>query len=159
MNLRDPLKFIRNKFWKDTAVLQISGMITVVTSFVSSASLAYLLGSHGMGLFAVAVTLQVALYSIAHTGVVAATVSQVAAASARSLDEKVTIWLAFFAKVYLIFSAALVAVGWTFLVEPRRAPLIPLPLRRWAPSRSTGTSWPTTWRRLGSAWAACSSAI
>lgn len=112
MNLRDPLQRIRSKFLKDTLVLQISGMITVTTSFVSSASIAFLLGAHGMGLFAVAVTLQAAFYSLAHVGVVSATVSQLAAASTRELREKVTLWLAFFVKVYVLFSAVMIAVGW-----------------------------------------------
>ena len=65
-----------------------------------------------------------------------------------------------------VFEGIILAVGVISLLSLviisrtwRRAPLMPLSLRRWAPSRSTGTSWPTTWRRLGSAWAACSSAI
>ncbi|MCC7013662.1 MAG: lipopolysaccharide biosynthesis protein [Planctomycetes bacterium] len=111
MKFAHPLQLIRNKFFKDTLVLQISGMITVTTSFVSSASIAFLLGAHGMGLFAVAVTLQAAFYSLAHVGVVSATVSQLAAASARELHEKVTLWLAFFVKVYLLFSSVMIAAG------------------------------------------------
>lgn len=112
MRLPSPLRLIRDKFWKDAAVLQVSGMITVVTSFVSSASIAFLLGSRGMGMFAIAVTLQTAFYSLGHTGLVAATVSQLAAAHARGLREKTTIWVAFFVKVYLVFSAVLIGAGW-----------------------------------------------
>jgi O-antigen/teichoic acid export membrane protein len=112
VKLPSPLRLVRDKFWKDAAILQISGMITVVTSFVSSASLAFLLGAHGMGLFAVAVALQAGFYSLGHTGLVAATVSQLAAASARDLREKSTLWLAFFCKAYLIFSALLIGAGW-----------------------------------------------
>jgi O-antigen/teichoic acid export membrane protein len=112
MKLPSPLRLIRDKFWKDAATLQISGMITVVTSFVSSASIAFLLGSHGMGMFALAVTLQTAFYSLGHTGLVSATVSQLAAAISRDLRDKATLWIAFFVKVYLVFSAVLIGVGW-----------------------------------------------
>ena len=108
----NPLKLLRNKLLKDTATLQISGMLTVASSFVSSALIAFLLGSHGQGLFAVAVSMQALFYSLANVGLISATVSQVAAASSRDLRDKVTAWLAFLVKTYVLFSALLIAVGW-----------------------------------------------
>ena len=44
MSLRDPLRFIRNKFLKDAATLQVSGGLNQVSQLFSSIVIAYLLG-------------------------------------------------------------------------------------------------------------------
>jgi O-antigen/teichoic acid export membrane protein len=104
LNLRDPLEFIRNRFLKDAATLQVSGVLNQTSQLFSSVVIAYLLGAHGQGLFAVAVMLQALLYNLVSVGVVQATVSQVAAAAARELHDKVGDWLAFLVKTYVVVS-------------------------------------------------------
>jgi O-antigen/teichoic acid export membrane protein len=111
----DPLRFIRNKFLKDAATLQVSGLLNQLSQTVSSIVIAFLLGAHGQGLFAVAVMLQALFYNLVNIGVVQATVSQIAAASARELHDKVAAWLAFLVKTYLVFSAVLIGAGWFVL--------------------------------------------
>jgi O-antigen/teichoic acid export membrane protein len=111
----DPLRFIRNKFLKDAATLQVSGLLNQLSQILSSSATALLLGAHGMGLFVVAVMLQALFYNLINVGVVQTTVSQVAAASARDLDEKVAAWLAFLVKTYLVFSSILIGTGWFVL--------------------------------------------
>jgi O-antigen/teichoic acid export membrane protein len=117
VNLRDPLRFIRNKFVKDAATLQLSGLLNQVSQIVSSSVVAFLLGAHGTGQFVIAVMLQALLYNLVNVGVVQTTISQVAAASAREMREKVAGWLAFLVKTYLVFSTVLIGAGW--LVLPR----------------------------------------
>ena len=112
MSLRDPLRFIRNRFLKDAATLQVSGSLNHVSQLFSSVVIAYLLGAHGQGLFAVAVMLQALFYNLVNVGVVQATVSQVAAASARGLNDKVADWLAFLVKTYALASVVLVGAGY-----------------------------------------------
>lgn len=117
MNWRDPLRFVSNKFLKDAATLQVSGLLNQFSQLFSSVVIAFLLGAHGQGVFSVAVMLQALFYNLVNVGVVQATVSQVAAASARDMHEKVAGWLAFLVKTYLVFSAVLIGTGW--LVLPR----------------------------------------
>lgn len=115
MILRHPLRFIRNKFLRDAATLQVSGSLNQASQLFSSVVIAYLLGSAGQGLFAVAVMLQALFYNLVNVGVVQATVSQVAAASARELHEKVADWLAFLVKTYAVVSVVLVGAGYWVL--------------------------------------------
>jgi O-antigen/teichoic acid export membrane protein len=92
------LRALKTKFVKDTLTLQASGFLTQASGFAASAVLAFALGAHGQGLFVMAVTLQALLFSLVNVGVVQATVSQLAAANARGLHEKVAAWLAFLVK-------------------------------------------------------------
>lgn len=111
MKLHDPLRFIKSKLLKDTATLQVSGLINQASQLFSSIVLAFLLGANGQGLFAVAVMLQALFYNLVNVGVVQATVSQLAAASARGLRDKVADWLAFLMKTYFVVSAVLIGAG------------------------------------------------
>ena len=115
MSLRDPLRFIRNKFLKDAATLQVSGSLNQASQLFSSIAIAFLLGAPGQGLFVLAVMLQALFYNLVSVGVVQATVSQVAAASARDLHGKVGDWLAFLVKTYALVSIVLVGLGYFVL--------------------------------------------
>ena len=95
--------------------LQASGFINQGSQFLSSLLIAYLLGSHGQGLLAVAVMLQGLFYNFVHMGVVPATVSMVAASAARDMQEKVATWLAFLVKSYAVVSLLMVVGGWFLL--------------------------------------------
>ena len=113
MSLRsDPLGFIKNKFLKDTATLQVSSVLNQGSQIVSSIVLAFLLGAHGQGLFVLAMSLQGFLYNLMNVGVVQASVSQVAAAAIRNNADKVRQWLAFLAKAFLTINIVIIAVGW-----------------------------------------------
>jgi len=112
---RDPLEFIRNKFLKDTATLQVSSLLNQGSQIVSSIALAFLLGAHGQGLFVLAISLQGFLYNLLNVGLVQATISQVAAASVRDYRPKLTDWLAFLAKAFLVINVIIIAVGWFVL--------------------------------------------
>ena len=111
------LSLLRSKFVKDTLTLQASGFLTQASGFASSALLAFVLGAHGQGLFVMAVTLQALLFNFVNVGVIQATVSQVAAASTRGLEEKVAAWHAFLVKTYLFTGGLMVVVGYFALPE------------------------------------------
>ncbi len=111
--LRDKLrKLLSAKFVADTLALQASGMLTQLSGFAASALLAFALGSHGQGLFVMAVTLQALMFNLVNVGVIQATVSQVAAASTRDKRPKLADWLAFLVKTYLITSTLMIGVGY-----------------------------------------------
>lgn len=112
MSLRERLeRLARSKFVRDVAVLQASGVVIQATQIASSVALAHLLGAAGQGAFNVALMLQALVFFVVSVGLVPATVSQVAAASARGLEDKVAQWLAFLLKGVFLFSLAMVAVG------------------------------------------------
>ena len=106
---------LRNKFVRDTATLQVSGGLNQLGGVCSSILIAFFLGAVGQGRFAVAVVLQGLLYNLINVGSVQATVSQLAAASARGLTDKVSSWMAYLAKFYLLFNGILIALGWLCL--------------------------------------------
>lgn len=112
MSSRNPLQFIKNRFLRDAATLQVSGMLNQGSQLVSSVVIAYLLGAHGQGLFFSAAMLQALFYNMLSVGMVPAAVSQVAAAASRELKEKVADWLAFLVKSYLIVSAIMIGAGY-----------------------------------------------
>ena len=112
---RHPLRFIKNRFVRDAATLQVSGFLNQASQLVSSSLVAFLLGAHGQGLFVLAVALQALFYNLVNVGVVQATIAQVAAANIRDSRVKVAGWLAFLVKSYLIFSALLIGLGWLAL--------------------------------------------
>jgi O-antigen/teichoic acid export membrane protein len=111
----DPRTWLASKLMKDTATLQVSAMLNQASQLVSSIVLAYLLGSHGQGMYFLAIALQAVVYNLVNVGVVAATTTQVAAASVRDSREKVAGWLAFLAKANVIFSLGVIALGWWLL--------------------------------------------
>jgi O-antigen/teichoic acid export membrane protein len=108
----DPRQWLKSRLMKDTATLQVSSMLNQASQLVSSVVLAFLLGAHGQGMYFLAITLQAVVYNLVNIGVVAATTSQVAAASVRDHRDKVAGWLAFLVKANVIFSAGVIVIGW-----------------------------------------------
>ena len=109
------LATLRNKFLRDTATLQVAGGLNQLSQVLSSVLVAFLLGAVGQGRFAVAVVLQGLVYNLINVGSVQATVSQLASASARGLVAKVSAWMAYLAKFYLLFNGLLIVLGWLLL--------------------------------------------
>ena len=114
---RNPLDFIRNKFLRDAATLQVSGTLNQASQLISSIVIAFLLGAVGQGRYALAVMLQGLFYNVVNVGAMQATVSQLAAASARENKGKFAAWMAFLAKFNLTFNAALIGLGYFVLPE------------------------------------------
>ena len=123
------LEMLRSRFMRDTATLQVAGIVNQLSQMVSTVLIAYLLGAQGQGLLVTAIALQGGLHFLVNTGVVPATVSQIAAAAARGNAEKTAGWIAFVAKAILVFGLAILLVGWFFL---------PWAAERWFGSRETG---------------------
>ena len=108
-------ELVRSRFMRDTATLQVAGVVNQLSQMVSTVLLAYLLGAQGQGLLVTAIALQGALHFLVNTGVVPATVAQIAAAAARGNAEKTAGWVAFVAKSILLFGLAIFLVGWFVL--------------------------------------------
>lgn len=111
----DPRGWLKSKLMKDTATLQVSGMLNQASQLLSSIVLAYLVGSHGQGMYFLAIALQGVVHNLVNVGVVAASTTQVAAASVRDSREKVAGWLAFLVKANVTFSLGVIVVGWWLL--------------------------------------------
>jgi O-antigen/teichoic acid export membrane protein len=107
-----PLRYLNNKFVRDTATLQVGTVLTTIGNFASTLALAHLLGENQQGELFVAIGLYSLLWLLMGQGVVAATVSQVAAASARGMPEKTAAWLAFLAKAYVAIGCVLLPLGY-----------------------------------------------
>lgn len=103
---------LKSRFFRDTATLQVASAINQLSQFASTVVLAFLLGARGQGAFVVAIALQGLLHFLINTGVVPATISQIAAAHVRGNVEKTAGWIAFVAKAGLVFCLAILAVGW-----------------------------------------------
>ena len=110
-----PFKRIKNKFLRDTATLQATGMVNQASQILSTVLIARILGAEGQGLFVSAIALQALFYFLLNMGLTQATISQLAAASARGNRVKVAGWLAFMAKCMLLFGFVLAATGWFIL--------------------------------------------
>jgi O-antigen/teichoic acid export membrane protein len=108
-------ELLRSRFFRDTATLQAAGMLNQASQFLSTVFLAFLLGAQGQGQFVLAIALQGLLHFLISTGVVPATVSQIAAAHVRGNHEKTAGWIAFLAKAGLVFGLAILALGWFVL--------------------------------------------
>ncbi len=111
--MRDRLaQVVKSRFFRDTATLQVASAINQASQFASTVVLAYLLGARGQGAFVVAIALQGLLHFLINTGVVPATISQIAAAHVRGNHEKTAGWIAFVAKSGLVFGLGVLVVGW-----------------------------------------------
>lgn len=108
-------QLVKSRFFRDSATLQIAGMLNQVSQLASTVFLAFLLGAEGQGRFVLAVALQGLLHFLINTGVVPATVSQIAAAHVRSNHDKTAGWIAFLAKAVLTFGTVILVVGWFVL--------------------------------------------
>jgi O-antigen/teichoic acid export membrane protein len=109
------LELVKSRFFRDSATLQIAGMINQLSQLASTVFLAFLLGAEGQGQFVLAVALQGLLHFVIATGVVPATVAQIAAAHVRGNHDKTAGWIAFLAKAVLTFGTIVLAVGWFVL--------------------------------------------
>ncbi len=102
---------LSNKFLRDAATLQIAGMFNQFSQLISAIALAFLLGSHGQGMFISAVALQALGFFLINVGVPQATASQISAAAARGNEFKTCGWIAFMAKVTVVFGVLLFLGG------------------------------------------------
>ena len=110
MNL-NPMVWLRNRFVRDAATLQVAGMFNQVSQLISAVALAFLLGAHGQGLYVSAISLQALFYFMISVGVAQATTSQIAAAAARGNEYKSSGWVTFMAKAVLVFGTLLLVGG------------------------------------------------
>jgi O-antigen/teichoic acid export membrane protein len=108
----NPLRYLKHKFVRDTATLQVGTVLNTIGNFASTLALAYLLGEKQQGELFIAISLYSLLWLLLGQGPVAATISQVAAANARGLPEKGAAWLAFLAKAYVAIGILLVPLGY-----------------------------------------------
>jgi len=115
------LEKLRTKFLRDTATLQVGSLVNSIVNFAGTVALAFLLGPREQGRYYVAIALYSLLWLLMNQGFVGATVSQVAAANARGLAEKVAAWLAYLGKAYLALGCVLAPLG--FLALPHAARL------------------------------------
>ncbi len=127
----------KNKFLRNVATLQFGGAMSAGLAFVSSVGLAHVLGARDQGLWVVSLQLYAFAFFLINLGMVQVAITQVAAASARGLKDKVADWLAFVAKAYLLFGVFLVVSGWFVLphvVDLWHAynPTVDVRVARWA---------------------------
>jgi len=115
------LEKLRTKFLRDTATLQVGSLLNSIGNFAGTVALAFLLGPREQGRYYVAIALYSLLWLLMNQGFVGATVSQVAAANARGLSEKVAAWLAYLGKAYVALGLVLAPLG--FLLLPHAAHL------------------------------------
>jgi len=106
---------LERRFLRDTATLQVGALLNSAGNLASTFALAHVLGAAEQGRYYVALALYALLWFLLNQGPISATVSQVAAARARGLEEKVAPWLAFLAKAYLAIGAILFGLGWVVL--------------------------------------------
>ncbi len=102
---------------RNSAALQIGALFNSLGGLVSILLLAFLLGSKLQGEYYTAVAMYAGLALIVSVGILQGTVTQVAAAVARGLDEKVTAWLAFSMKASLLLGLLLPVIAW-FVLPP-----------------------------------------
>ncbi|MFT5283978.1 MAG: O-antigen/teichoic acid export membrane protein [Planctomycetota bacterium] len=101
-----------NRFVRNAAALQVGAAFNSFGGFVSLLVLAYLLGAKLQGEYYTAVAMYAGLGLLVNIGVLQGTVNQLAGAVARGLDQKVTEWLAFLVKSYLLLGLLLPVIGW-----------------------------------------------
>jgi O-antigen/teichoic acid export membrane protein len=102
---------LRTKFVRDAGILHLAASVNQLGQLASAVALAFLLGARDQGLYVSATALYAFGHCLIHVGVPQATASQISANAARERDAKVASWVAFTAKVDLIFSLGLALVG------------------------------------------------
>ena len=117
MSRLDPRRLLGNKFVKDTATLQVATLLNQIGQVACSVLIAFLLGAHEQGLYALALSLQAFLFNLLNVGVLQATIVQVAAAAVRDQRSKLTQWIAFLVKAYLVINVAVICVAY-FALPP-----------------------------------------
>jgi len=109
------LELFRSKFLRDTATLQVAGMLNQASQVLSTVLIAALLGARGQGQFVSAIALQALIHFLINVGASQAAISQIAAACARENRVKVAGWLAFMVKTILVVGGLVFALGWMVL--------------------------------------------
>ena len=105
----------RSKFVRDSVTLQVAGVMNQSSQVVSTVAIAFLLGSHGQGLFSIAVALQGLTWSMINVGVAQVAISQIGGATAREYDHKTAAWISFFVKATVLVGLVIVTGGWFVL--------------------------------------------
>ena len=130
---------LRSKFLRDTTRLQAAGLFTTLVQTASVVLLAFLLGSEGQGQFVSASMLHALGFCLLNVGVAQVTTSQISANAARRRAQKVATWIAFLAKVHMLFAIWMVGAG---------ALLFPSLAESWLGNREIGV-W-AAWLCVGS---------
>lgn len=108
-------RFFGSRFFRDSAILQVSGGLTALSSLISVAVIAGTIGADQQGEYITAISLYGLFFMLFNTGVMQATVTQLASNLAHGRREKIASWLAFLVKVYALAGVFLLAVGWLVL--------------------------------------------
>jgi O-antigen/teichoic acid export membrane protein len=113
-------RVLHTRFLRDAGALHLAAGFNQLGQLASAVALAFLLGARGQGLFVSAVALQAFGHCLLHFGVPQVAASQIAANVARGRAEKVASWVAFQAKVNLLFGLLILGLGaglFPFLAE------------------------------------------
>ena len=102
---------IKSKFLRDTGTLQVGAMLVSFGNLLSATGLAYLLGSQRQGEFYVAISLYSLLWFLVNLGLVAVTISKVAAALGNKDRGEAAAWLAYLMKAYTVLGTLVAATG------------------------------------------------
>lgn len=99
------------RFLREAGALHLAASVNQVGQLASAVGLAFLLGAREQGLFVSAVALHAFGHCLLHVGVPQVAASQISANAARGRALKVASWVAFQAKVNLLFGALVLALG------------------------------------------------
>ena len=109
------LEFLRSKFLKDMATLQVGSMLTSVGNLFSTVLLAFILGAREQGIYFASIALFSLVSLVLSSGIGPATVSQVSSAHARGNADKAAGWLAFQLKAGFFVAGGVCLAGyWLF---------------------------------------------
>ncbi len=106
------LRLARTPFARDSAILQGSGLTIAALQLFSTVAMANLIGDVEQGTYFIALAVYGLLFMLMNTGVMQATVVQLASGAAAADTEQVAAWQAFLVKLYLMAGVLLVGVGW-----------------------------------------------
>ncbi|MEO0649576.1 MAG: oligosaccharide flippase family protein, partial [Planctomycetota bacterium] len=106
------LQLARTPFARDSAILQGSGLTIAALQLFSTVAIANLIGDVEQGTYFLALSVYGLLFMLMNTGVMQATVVQLASGAAAADTEQVAAWQAFLIKLYLLAGVLLLGVGW-----------------------------------------------
>lgn len=105
-------QLLKTPFARQSAILQGSALMVAALQLFSTVAIANLIGDVEQGTYFVAVAIYGLLFMLLNTGVVQATVVQLASGMAAADTDQVAAWQAFLVKLYLIGGVLLLGVGW-----------------------------------------------
>lgn len=105
-------QLLKTPFARQSAILQGSGLTVAALQLFSTVAIANLIGPVEQGTYFIAVSVYGLLFMLLNTGVVQATVVQLATGMAAADTDQVAAWQAFLVKLYLIGGFLLLGVGW-----------------------------------------------